>query len=340
MTGLFQKIEELDSSTPNMVLTALDPEFFGEKALFSGQTCIWESRKNGFFTEHRKEIPDLEKDGICVVSGKQVFCEFLSQEKHLVICGGGHVSIPVIKIGRMVGFKVTVLEDRPKFADHARGAGADQVICGPFEQSLAALPGNKDTFFVVVTRGHRYDEMCLKQITSKEYAYIGMMGSRLRAAKVKEALAQSRVSPAIIGDIHSPIGLKIGAETPEEIGVSIMAEVIQIKNQSCKNSGFTKEIVQAVLKEPGQKVLATIVSRKGSAPRDVGTKMLILRDGRTVGTIGGGCLEAEVFQKSLQLLLNPEKTSLLCHADMSGNDAEEEGMVCGGSIDVLLEAYV
>lgn len=100
--------------------------------------------------------------------------------------------MPVIKIGIMMGWEVTVLEDRPKFADNARRAGASHVICEPFEEGLGKVPGSSDTYFVIVTRGHRYDQVCLEKIAEKEHAYIGMIGSRRRTTLVKKLLEEPR----------------------------------------------------------------------------------------------------------------------------------------------------
>ena len=95
-------------------------------------------------------------------NGKDVFRERIGRPAKLIICGAGHVSIPIIKMGKMLGFTVTVLEDRPKFADNARAAGADQVICEPFEDALEKMPGDWDYWFVIVTRGERYERTCLE----------------------------------------------------------------------------------------------------------------------------------------------------------------------------------
>ena len=131
--------------------------------------------------------------------------------------------MPVIKIGIMMGWEVTVLEDRPKFADNARRAGASHVICEPFEEGLDKVPGSSDTYFVIVTRGHRYDQVCLEKIAEKEHAYIGMIGSRRRTTLVKKLLEEQGTDKAVLDAVYTPIGLDIGAETPEEIGVAIMA---------------------------------------------------------------------------------------------------------------------
>ena len=221
----------------------------------------------------------------------------------------------------------------------ARNAGATEVICQPFEDALDQIEGDKDTYFVVLTRGHRYDQVCLEKIVGKEHAYIGMIGSRRRSAMVKQNLIEKGCSQEVIGEIKSPIGLNIGAETPEEIGVAIMAEIIEVKNQNKRVCGYPEDLLEAILDivHPGKKMLATIITRKGSAPRNVGSKMLILEDGSCVGTIGGGCMEAEVLRKA-RVMMHENNTGLKTeYVDMTGDDAEEDGMVCGGTIEVLLE---
>ena len=156
---------------------------------------------------------------------------------------------------------------------------------------------------MIVTRGHRYDTECLECILRKRHAYVGMMGSRRRVAIVKDQLHQKGVSRELLDSVHTPIGLKIGAETPEEIAVSIMAEIIQVKNSRDNSGGYSEEMLRGLMSEDGRKkTVATIVSRKGSAPRGIGTKMLIYEDGMTVDTIGGGCVESEIIQKALLMM--------------------------------------
>ncbi len=271
-------------------------------------------------------------------SSAPVFRERIGRTPRLIICGGGHVSMPVIRIGKMLGFTVTVLEDRPKFADNARVAGADTVICEPFEEALEGVRGDSDSWFVIVTRGHRYDTICLESILKKTCAYVGMMGSRRRVAIVKDQLAAKGISRELLDSVHTPIGLKIGAETPEEIAVSIVAEIIRVKHSGVKCGSYPKALLSAILADDGrQKVLATIISRKGSAPRGTGTKMLIFEDGATVDTIGGGCVESEIVQKALLMMRTGEKGFQICEADLTMEAAEDEGMVCGGVVEVMLE---
>ena len=340
MSELYHLISSCNPNHQTLILTALEGEAKGEKAFVVDGILQWESKRGGFFSQISDALPDISAPGIIAEKNTRIFCEFPAHEQKLVICGAGHVSIPVIQIGHMIGCAITVLEDRPKFADNARRAGADTVLCEPFEEGLKKIPGDPDTYFIIVTRGHRYDQVCLEQIVEKEHAYIGMIGSRIRTSKVKKALLEEGKDPQVLNSIHTPIGLPIGGETPEEIGVSIIAEVIQEKNLCRKRGGFTKEILKAILDEKDKdvkKVLATIVIKKGSSPREAGTKMLIYQDGRTVGTIGGGCLEADIFQRSLRFMSQDQEPLLLYRADMTGRDAEEDGMVCGGMVDILLE---
>jgi len=256
---------------------------------------------------------------------------------HLVICGGGHVSIPMITIGKILGFYVSVLEDRPLFANHARRAGADKVICDTFYEALQQVEGSADTYFVVVTRGHRYDTECLRSILKKENAYIGMMGSKVRAKEVKKVLVAEGFLEEVIEKIYSPIGFNIGGETPEEIAVSIAAQLIQVRSKN-DHAVYTKEILEAALdKSVTERSMATIIERKGSAPRKVGTKMIIFEDGRTAGTIGGGCMEAEVMQKAIMLMRENMREEETIKFNMLPEQAEEEGMVCGGIIEVKIE---
>ena len=283
-------------------------------------------------------------------SHERVFRERIGRTPKLIICGAGHVSMPIIRIGKILGFAVTVIEDRPKFADNARAAGADQVFCVPFREGLADIPGDSDSWFVIVTRGHRYDTECLEAILQKRYAYVGMMGSRRRVTIVKNHLEEKGVSREVLDAVHTPIGLKIGAETPEEIAVSVMAEIIQVKNARSdegggKACGYSDEMLSCIFDTETdekntrvqKKVLATIISRKGSAPRSVGTKMLILEDGTTVDTIGGGCIESEIIQKALVMMRTDTPDFQICTVDMTADQAEDEGMVCGGVVEVMLE---
>ena len=127
MTELYHLIASCNPNRQTLILTALEGEAKGEKAFVVDGVLQWESKKGGFFSQISDTLPDVSAPGIITENNTRIFCEFPAHEQKLVICGAGHVSIPVIQIGRMIGCTVTVLEDRPKFAYNARRAGADTV---------------------------------------------------------------------------------------------------------------------------------------------------------------------------------------------------------------------
>lgn len=163
----------------------------------------------------------------------KVFVEALVQPSHLVIVGAGHIAVPLASIAATCDFEVTVLDDRPQYAHPARFPSAKQVIAGPFRAELAKLreQGKLDrhTYVVLVTRGHQYDVDSLLEVLDDPLAYIGMIGSKRRVRAVFELLEREQgMNPAKFDRVYSPIGLDIGAETPAEIAVCIMAEIIKV----------------------------------------------------------------------------------------------------------------
>lgn len=330
------------SDSDKKVMTVLTGEYIGERALVSDGKLSWKSTENGFFAAHEQQTIDksTRQNGQVQIEGVRVFSEGMVYNKKIVICGGGHVGIAVARLALMTEFDVTVLEDRPKFAETARSIGVQRVICDSFENGLKQIPGDKDTYFVIVTRGHRFDQTCLETAMEKPHAYIGMMGSHARVARMKETLVEKGIAREKVEAVHTPVGLRIGAETPEEIAVSILAEIIQLKNQEKHIGGFNDRILagmESAEEKELQKTLATIVGRRGSTPRKEGTKMLVFEDGTCIETIGGGCVEAEVIRSALLLMREKKEQAKLIHVDMTGQTAEEEGMVCGGVVDILLE---
>lgn len=339
---LYKIINENLQQKSNLLATVLEGEVAGTRYFWVDGELLGYTGTGEVNEELKTQVTETPQSGIYEIEGQKFFIEHLKRQAHLVICGGGHVSQQVIKLAGKVGFHVTVLEDRPYFADRAREAGADLVLCDAFEKSLQGIAGTPDTYFLVVTRGHRFDRACLEQILKKPYAYVGMMASRGRSALLKKQMAGDGFDRKALDEMHTPVGLSIYAETPEEIAVSIVAELIQIKNQTKKTAGYDSLLMEYLtgVKEPGQpKVLATIIARRGSAPRSIGTKMLVLGDGRIIGTIGGGCMESEVQHQCLRLLREENEKSRIVCADMTVSQAEDEGMVCGGTIDVFLEKF-
>jgi xanthine dehydrogenase accessory factor len=340
MESFYRMLKTEGQKGDPFALTVISGEGKGEKALVSDETFLYRSDPDGIFSG-AMSLGELKDGSVITVGQSTVFAERTGSTPTAVICGAGYVAIAILKMARMTGMRVICIDDRPRFADDARRAGCDQVICEAFPDALGKVTGDENTYFIIVTRGHRWDEDCLRRILEKKSAYIGMMGSRKRVAIVRNRLEEEGYAKEALEAVHAPIGLPIGAETPEEIAVSVLAEIISVKNSRGMSGGYPSEILEGILSgmaEPSvRQVLATIVKRKGSAPRGVGTKMLIRSDGSTAGTIGGGCAEAEVLQAARSLLASGHTAPRLMTVDLMNDTAAEEGMVCGGIMDVYLE---
>lgn len=159
----------------------------------------------------------------------QVMLEVHERPPTLLIVGGGHIGKALAELGKLCGFAVAVVDDRPDYANRERFPEADQVLCGDFVEVLRSFPIDSHTYVVCVTRGHRHDEISLRQVVASPAAYVGMIGSRRRVGTVLQHLIADGVDPEAVARVHTPIGLDIGAETPEEIAVAIMAEIIQVR---------------------------------------------------------------------------------------------------------------
>ncbi len=157
----------------------------------------------------------------------ELFIE-VSVPPSLLIVGAGHIGQSLAQMGKLMGFRVVVLDDRPDYANVQRFPEADEIIAADFIETLRDYPISDTAYIVLVTRGHRHDEQSLRQVLNSSAAYIGMIGSRRRVATVLRHLAEEGYPPERLRQIYSPIGLDIGAETPEEIALSIMAEIVKV----------------------------------------------------------------------------------------------------------------
>lgn len=335
---MFNKLLEIDNNKENAVITIITGVNKGNKLFLSNNEKVYTNNEELNWDQVIQYLPSDRKSKIINFGGEKVYVDFIGQGYNVVVCGAGHISMPIIKMCKMLNLNITVIDDRIKFANNAAEAGADKVICNSFENALDSIEGSESTFFIIVTRGHRYDQDCLEKIIAKENAYIGMIGSKVRVKKVLSYLEEKGIDREKLDKVYTPIGLNIGAETPAEIAVAIMAEIIQVKNKRMNYNEYSKEIIDGVLNEKYKdikKALVTIVSRRGSAPREVGTKMLILKDGTMIGTIGGGCVEANIMQEALSAMDKGE--CRLLEVDMTGREAEEDGMVCGGIVEIFVE---
>jgi len=291
-----------------------------------------------------------EKKVIFAQSGeKKIIVEPFGRQERLIILGGGHVSLALAEFSAKTGFLVTVVDDRPSFANTVRFPFAKQVICDSFECAIESLEITSSDYIAILTRGHRHDAVCLRKLyEQKNPLYLGMIGSRRRVRGLKRQLIEEDgVSEEWLESIHSPIGLNIGAITPEEIAVCILAELIETKRKSASErkvmqSDIDMDVIEKLAYVPSnrvkvQKAIITILETRGSAPRKAGAKMIVYENGMIEGTIGGGCAEASIMQEARDIIRDGGYK--ICEVDMTGDIAEDEGMVCGGKMKVLIEKY-
>ena len=150
-----------------------------------------------------------------------------SYKNRVFIFGGGHVGKALVPVLKSLGFEVNVYDDRKEYASFVMHPNATNVICAPYNDILKRIKLEKNDYVVVMTYGHDEDVKVLEQILPLKPFYIGCMGSRKKSALTKDYLIRHGIDEKIVGMLHSPIGLDIKAETPEEIAISIAAEIIQ-----------------------------------------------------------------------------------------------------------------
>jgi xanthine dehydrogenase accessory factor len=176
----------------------------------------------------KSELHNISSTELLTIGDITVVVDPIRKTKTLYCFGAGHVAVPTAHIAALVGFRVVVLDDRAEYANTGRFPNASQVrVIEDFGRALEGLSVDSDSYIVIVTRGHRYDRIVLEQALSTKAGYIGMISSRQKRDAIYSALTEQGVSRDQLERVHAPIGLRIGGETPEEIAVSIVAELIQ-----------------------------------------------------------------------------------------------------------------
>jgi xanthine dehydrogenase accessory factor len=214
-----------------VVVRAPDPDLVGAR-------LAWDGR------QHHGELGDGHADAAAhalleavigapachpLAGGIELYVERWAPSPELLIVGAGHVARPLATVGRLLDFRVVVLDDRPEMATRERFPEADRVVVvTDFDHPFAGVTVGPRTSLVLVTRGHRHDYDCLRALaaTGVEPAYVGMIGSRRRVRAAFEQLAAEGVEAAWLARIHAPLGLDVGAETPAEIAIAVGAEIV------------------------------------------------------------------------------------------------------------------
>jgi xanthine dehydrogenase accessory factor len=169
-----------------------------------------------------KAVTHIEPNG-----APRLFLDPITGAQRLIIVGAGHIAQPLCELGAMLGFHVTVIDDRASFANRERFPRADVIIARPFTAAIESLRLDRHCYLISVTRGHAFDEEVVRAALKQPGCFIGMIGSKRRSRAMLARLAEDGIDPALLDEIHAPLGLDIGAETPEEIAISIIAEIIR-----------------------------------------------------------------------------------------------------------------
>ena len=322
------------------LVTVLEGPETGSQLLLRDGNAVWQTQNAGLLQRQLAALQACTSTGFLTLEGQRAFAERFGAVPQLVVCGGGHVATAVVRQAKLLGLPVLAIDDREEFARQLRAAGADTVLCAPFTQALQDVPGGAETYFAVLTRSHAFDLDCLTQILQKPAAYVGMMGSRGRAALVRRQLLEAGLDSQRVESICAPIGISIGAQTAAEIALSILAQIVQTKNARPQTEGYPIALLDAIVqaeKAHTPAVLATIIARHGSTPRDVGAKMLILPDGSTVGSVGGGIMEHYTVQAALKLFAQDTPALQCLQLSADGKNEDAAIAACGGSMEVLLQ---
>lgn len=336
---LYKALHAVNAKNGCTLASVLDRDAAGEQILLCGGKPVWTTKDSAFLTQNLSTLQKVTATGIQEIGGARVFVERFGAIPQLFVCGGGHVAVSVVRLAKLLGLPVLAMDDREEYAQMLQDAGADMVYCEPFEQVLKRLPGGEETYFIVVTRAHTFDVVCLEQILKKNAAYVGMMGSRGRAALVRRQLLEQGADAERVEALYAPIGLPIGSQTAEEIALSILAQIVSIKNSRPQTEGFSPVVLDALstADEAGQSaVLATIIDRHGSTPREVGAKMLVLPDGKTVGSVGGGIMEYRTICVAKEMLNGKALSHQVVGFSADGKNSDAALAACGGEMELLL----
>ena len=280
-----------------LLATVLEGPAQGERVLLRNTAPVWPEELPAFWGEHLPALAAVTSSGILESAGHRIFVERFGAAPQLVVCGGGHVGASVVRLAKLLGLPVTALEDRPEFAEELRQAGADAVLCLPFAEGLAQISGGQETYFVVVTRAHSCDIACLRFILQKPAAYVGMMGSRKRAALVHTQLVELGLPQERIDALHAPIGLSIGAKTAQEIALSILAEIVSVKNSRQQTEGFSPALLAALEQQTAPVVLEMFTKYSEGATMQ---ELVNLLNSRGMRSIRGGKITLNIMNHLLK----------------------------------------
>lgn len=226
------------TGTPGVIITQFNNEKF-LKTVIEKSDDIFDFKANlktfgSKINEEDKEMFLEHLQGLDLYINDGALVEVFNPSPTLYIFGAGHISQFIARIAKMVGFHVVVIDDRAEFANKKRFPNADEILVEPIPDVFNILKFTGKEFVTIVTRGHQFDMDVLKETLKRDTKYVGMIGSCQKVKLVFEYMKKCGFSDDTLSRVHSPIGLPINAETPQEIAVSILAEIITVRRENKK----------------------------------------------------------------------------------------------------------
>ncbi len=210
---------------------------------------VWAAAQEAIKEEKSRVMTfDLTDDSMAdsglICGGKlEIFVEPILPIPRVVIFGAGHISIQVSKIATIAGFKSWLVDDRPIYANATRFPEAERIFSDSFEEAFKQIVPDKNTYIVIVTRGHQEDENVLRWAVGTDARYVGMIGSKRKIRTIVRRLEEEGIDRERLDRAHMPIGLDIGAIVPEEIAVAIVAELVHLRRAGTTH-GVSKKLRQ------------------------------------------------------------------------------------------------
>jgi xanthine dehydrogenase accessory factor len=260
-------IVQVNGSIPSFesakLLVREDGSFVGTIGGGCVEAEVWSVAREVIATEKPRHLTftlghDAAYDNGLICGGQlHVFVEPVVPQPRAIIFGAGHISKSLSKIATIAGFGVTVVDDRESFANRERFPEAEEVLAGEYEELAPQLAVNSNSFLVIVTRGHRDDMRVLRWALTTDARYISMIGSKRKTISVMRELQKEGLPASAFDRLHAPMGLEIGAITPEEIAVSVVAEMIAVLRraesrwQDLSKSIFVNESLRPIAAKQG-----------------------------------------------------------------------------------------
>ena len=256
-------IVEVNGSIPSYesakMLVRADGSIVGTVGGGCVEAEVWNAAREVMETEQPKHLnfnlgQDAAYDNGLICGGQlNIFVEPILPQPRAYIFGAGHVSKCLSKVATMAGFATVVIDDRESFANRERFPEADEVMAGDYEGIFPKLEMNSSSYVVIVTRGHRDDMRVLRWAIEQPARYVAMIGSRRKVLGVKKEILKEGVAAELFERLHAPMGLEIGAISPEEIAVSVVAEMIAVRRLP---EGKWRQAAKSMFVNPAQAPVA------------------------------------------------------------------------------------